>query len=56
MYILALATAVGLPAFDLLTGEKLNVLLAGLVPAVEALAMGLLIRYVKKQELMSVRA
>lgn len=48
MYTLAIASAIGLTAANILTGESLNVLLLGLVPAGEAAVMGLLIRYATK--------
>lgn len=49
MYLLALTSGVGLTAFSLLTGEALNVLIAGFIPPALALAMGALIRYCTKE-------
>lgn len=48
MFTLAIASAIGLTAANILTGESLNVLLAGLIPAGMACCMGALIRYATK--------
>ena len=56
MFALAIASAIGLTAANILTGESLNVLLLGLVPAGTACCMGALIRYTTKQNAVKIEA
>jgi len=48
MFTIAIASGIGLAGANLLTGERLNVLLLGFIPSGMAAVTGLMIRYVTK--------